>query len=139
MSNASQALRPLPMPSDLTRPFWEGTRNERLLIQCCMDCGHHQFYPRPFCLQCMSTKVEWKQASGKGSIYTYTVNRRGANAYAAERVPYVVAMIDLDEGVRLMANLIDCRIEDVRIGSRVQVRFERVNEEVTLPQFTLDK
>lgn len=130
--------RVLPVPTDITRAYWEGAAAGKLLIQHCQDCGHHQFFPRPFCLACMSGELAWKATSGKGTIYTFTVNHRPAHASLAERVPYVVAMIDLDEGVRMMANLLDAPPAKLAIGKRVRVVFETLSDTITLPQFVLD-
>jgi len=129
--------RILPVVTDLTRPYWEAARDEKLVIQQCVDCSSYQFFPRPFCLKCMSENIEWTPSSGNGTIYTFTINRRGSNPYMNERVPYVVAMVTLDEGVRLMANIIESEIEKVRIGARVSVVFEKVTEDISLPQFRL--
>jgi uncharacterized OB-fold protein len=81
----------------------------------------------------------WMEVSGKGTIYTFTVNHRPANEFMKDRTPYVVAAIDLDEGVRLIANIVDSAITDVKCGARVRVTFEKASEEITLPQFTLDR
>ena len=85
----------------------------------------------------MGESLEWVETSKEGRIYTFTINRRGANAYMAERTPYAVAIVELKEGVRLMANIINSRLEDVAIGKAVRLVFEEVSEEVTLPQFQL--
>jgi hypothetical protein len=129
--------RTLPVATALTLPYWKAARDERLVIQQCLDCSSYQFFPRLFCLKCMSENIEWRPSSGHGTIYTFTVNRRGSNPYMNERVPYVVAMVTLDEGVRIMANIIESEIGNVRIGARVGVVFEKVTEDITLPQFRL--
>ncbi|SDM05798.1 hypothetical protein SAMN05428957_10254 [Oryzisolibacter propanilivorax] len=133
----SDAPRPLPQPTDLTRPYWQAAARGELLLQHCPDCQRWQFYPRPFCLHCESGAVQWRAASGLGRIYTYTVNHRAPNAFMKQRLPYVVAIVELDEGPRLMANIQGDAALDARIGSRVQVQFEPVSEELALPQFTL--
>lgn len=130
--------RLLPVATDITRPYWDAAAESRLVIQHCPSCGTHQFYPRGFCISCMSPDIAWKQASGNGKIYTYTVNHRAPNPWIEQKLPYVVAMIELDEGVRLMANIVDSPIKDVGIGKRVKVVFEKVSETLSLPQFTLD-
>ena len=99
------------------------------MIQQCAHCKARQFFPREFCTACLSADLDWIECSGKGAVYTYTINRRGAGAAFGERVPYVVAAIDLDEGVRMMANIVDSPPEAVRIGSRVRVCFERVSDD----------
>ncbi len=132
------AQRPLPQPTRITQPYWDAAKESRLVIQQCACCKTRQFYPREFCAACLSDDIEWIDSAGLGTVYTYTVNRRPSNAALSEKVPYVVAMIDLDEGVRMMANIIDTPPEAVRIGSRVRVCFERVSDEITLPQFRLE-
>ena len=129
--------RTLPVATDLTQPYWQAAKEEKLVIQHCTACDKNQFFPRPFCIHCMSTELEWIQSGGTGTIYTFTINRRGSNAYMNARVPYAVAMIELDEGVRLMANIVDSALEQIRIGSRVSVTFERLTDDMSLPQFRL--
>lgn len=133
-----QAQRPLPQSTRITQPYWDAARQNRLVVQQCGCCKTRQFYPREFCTACLSDSLEWIDCGGGGTVYTYTINRRPSNAALSEKVPYVVAMIDLDEGVRMMANIIDSPAEAVRIGSRVRVCFEQVSEDITLPQFRLE-
>lgn len=130
--------RPLPVPIDETRHYWESARAGRLVVQKCNGCGALQFYPRAYCMSCMEESVGWIEASGKGTIYTYTINHRAANDAMKDRTPYAVAAVDLDEGVRMIANIVDCDLGDVRCGARVRVVFEKLSDEITLPQFTLD-
>lgn len=129
--------RPLPQPTRITQPYWDAAKEHRLMIQECACCKTRQFYPRQFCLSCLSEDLAWIECSGKGTVYTYTVNRRAANSAMSDLVPYVVAAVDLDEGVRMMANIVNGPVEAVKIGSRVRVCFEKVSDEITLPQFTL--
>ncbi len=133
----SEAPRTLPLPTDLTRPYWDAAARGELHMQHCGACGKWQFYPRPFCLHCESDKLQWQRVSGLGKIYTYTVNHRAPNAFMKARLPYVVAMVELDEGPRLMANVLGAQSADMAIGKRVQVVFEKASDEVTLPQFSL--
>lgn len=136
MSTAPSA-RPLPQPTTETAAFWAAAQEQRLVIQRCDNCGHCQFYPRAFCIGCLSDRIEWIDASGHGRIYSYTVCRIAPSPAFEARLPYVVALIDLDEGVRMLANLLDVELEHVAIGARVSVCFESVSESCTLPQFTL--
>jgi uncharacterized OB-fold protein len=129
--------RPLPQPTTETAAYWAAAQEQRLVIQRCDHCGQCQFYPRAFCLSCLSDRVEWVDASGQGRVYTYTVCRIAPSPAFESRLPYVVALIDLDEGVRLLANILDADLERVVIGARVRVCFESVSETCTLPQFTL--
>jgi uncharacterized OB-fold protein len=106
-------------------------------MQHCGACGRWQFYPRPFCIHCEAGALQWRAVSGLGRIYTYTVNHRAPNAFMKARLPYVVAIVELDEGPRLMANVLGNAVDQAGIGKRVKVTFEAVSEEVALPQFVL--
>lgn len=129
------ATRPLPMPTQATQPFWDAAAQGKLVFQRCGECKHAQSTPRLFCTHCMSEDLRWETSAGMGSIYTFTVNYRAANAHMADKVPYVVAIVQLDEGVRMMANVVDVEPQSVRIGGRVRVRFLPLNDSISLPQF----
>lgn len=133
----SQHQRPLPHPTDITRPYWNAALAHQLVIQECRQCHSRQFYPRGFCTQCLSNDLDWLQCTGQGTIYTYTVNHRAPNACMKERVPYVVAAVDLDEGVRMITNIVDSTMDKITIGARVKVVFEDITDEISLPQFQL--
>lgn len=133
----AEVVRPLPSPTDVSKPYWEGAARGDLLVQQCETCGRHQFYPRLFCTECLSNAMRWVKSQGQGTIYSYTVNHRGPSPYFKGRSPYVVALIDLDEGVRMMANVLDGPINAVKIGARVSVVFDSVSESLALPQFVL--
>ena len=137
MSAPDETDRPLPQVTAETARFWEAAHAGRLLVQRCSACNHTQFYPRAFCTNCLSDKVKWMDASGLGSIYTYTVCRIAASPAFAGKLPLAVAMIDLDEGVRMLANIVDADIDRISVGARVAVCFERITETCTLPQFKL--
>src|SRR5699024_7001183 len=92
------------------------------------------YYPRIVCPNCMSTKINYVESSGEGSIYSYTIAHRGAGPSYKDDIPYVVALIDLDEGVRMLSNIVGCEPEDVHIEMRVKVMFEK-REEFSIPQF----
>ena len=129
--------RPEPAPTAETAPYWEAAAESRLLIQRCQSCTRHQFYPRAFCMACLSDRLEWVESAGLGRIYTFTICRIPANPSMKDKVPYAVAVIDLDEGVRMLTDIVDCPIDQIRIGARVEVRFERISSTCVLPQFTL--
>ena len=127
--------RTLPPLTDLTEPYWEGCRAGELKLQRCSDCGEHQFYPRNICAHCTSRNLAWVTATGRGKIASLTVVRRAiSKAYDA---PYIVALIDLDEGVRMMSNVVDADPEQVNIGDNVTVVFENWSDELRLPVFRL--
>lgn len=125
----------LPQPTAETAAYWEGCRNNQLLIQRCTQCGHYQFYPRTVCTACMSDGIEWVQASGHGRVSSFTVIRRAVSkAYVAE-VPYVIALIELDEGPTMMSNVVECDPDSVAIGMLVEVTFEQWSDQITIPKF----
>ena len=127
--------KPIPMPDQDSFEFWEGCKRHRLLIQMCMDCKNYQFYPRAFCRQCMSENIHWTESSGRGVIHTFTVIRHHTNKDFAKEVPYVVAVVDLDEGIRMMSNVIGIDPGEVSVGMKVIVDFEDIDEEISLYKF----
>ncbi len=133
----SAGLRPppLPHPSVLTQPFWDATAREELLLQRCEACGAYVFYPRHNCTACGARALEWVKAGGTGTVFTYTVARRPTHPGFADRVPYVIAVVELDEGPRMTTNLVDCSPEDVSIGMRVEVVFGPLEDGLRLPYF----
>lgn len=133
----SEGKKPAPTITAETRPFWEGCALGELRYQVCQGCGRAQFYPRALCAGCGGTELEWAVSTGRGTIHALTVVQRAPTAAFRADVPYVVALVDLDEGVRMMANVVGCPPESVAIGHRVRVVFE-ARGDVTLPQFTPD-
>jgi hypothetical protein len=133
----TDAPRPLPsLRKEIDATFWRAASEERLLIQQCGDCGGKQFVPRSWCSYCGADEVEWIESAGDGEVYSFTVIRR-APAYPAfeEEIPYVVAYVELDEGVRVCTNVVGCEPEDVEIGTPVSVTFDHVSDDVALPKF----
>lgn len=126
--------KPLPQPDAESRAFWEGVKARQLKLQCCRAC-QRRFYPRAACPHCLSGEFEWVASSGKGTIYSYTVCYRSAGEAFAADVPYIVALVDLAEGVRLMSNLIGCKPDQARVGMPVQVVFEDASPDITLYKF----
>ena len=125
----------LPRPGPETQAWWRSCKEHRLMIQRCARCGAFQFYPRVVCSSCMSSRVEWIQSGGRGEILTFTVCRIPvAEAYAPD-VPYVVALIRLDEGPTMMSNVVECDPETVATGMPVEVIFEEWSDEISMPQF----
>lgn len=135
MSAPAQPPRLLPEPTPVTKPFWEAAHKHVLSIQRCMDCRMHVFYPRGLCPGCGSDALEWVQASGKGTVYSFTIARRPTARELADKVPYVIAIVELDEGPHMASNVVDCDVESVRVGQPVQAVFEDVSDEITLVHF----
>ena len=124
-------VRPFPVPDRDTAPFWEGTLKGELRIQRCAACGRHVFYPRAVCPHCMADSLEWVVADGGGTVYSFTEVHRTSDEFRAE-VPFVVALIELSEGVRMMARL---DVAKPVVGMPVQVVFNRVSDDLSLPHF----
>ncbi|PWT71802.1 MAG: hypothetical protein C5B60_10465 [Chloroflexi bacterium] len=125
-------------PDSDSRPYWEGLAQGELRIQRCQACTKAVFYPRAICPHCHSDQLEWIVASGKGTIYTYTVAHQAFGTFAAD-VPFVVALVELEEGVRMMTRIVDAPRERVTIGAAVSVTFQHGmgDEDLILPYFHL--
>jgi uncharacterized protein len=127
--------KPLPIIDGESRPFWQAARERRLAIMRCGTCDRHFFYPRELCPFCQSGAVEWVDATGRGRIYSFTIARRPAGPAFKADVPYVVALVELEEGPRLMTNIVTGDVDSVRIGQAVTAVFDDVTDEVTLVKF----
>lgn len=129
--------KPFPAPTQETEPFWKALRNEQVLLQRCNDCGKWIFYPRSNCPSCLSTDLAWHQISGEGTLYTFTVTRQATAPHFVDEVPQLIAMIDLNEGVRLTSTLVANESDDLKIGAKVVPVFDHINDEVTLLRYRL--
>ena len=125
----------LPIVDGESVEWWAAIAEGRLLLERCRVCGSIASYPRSFCTRCWSEDVEWIPAAGTGAIYTFSVVRVNDLAPFNERLPYVVAMVELDEGPRLMTSIGDVEPEDVDIGMRVAFRPRVLDEHVSAPEF----
>lgn len=106
----------LPEPDDFTRPYWDAAAEGRLLIRRCGGCGRAHHYPREFCPYCWSEDVAWEPASGRATLYTWSVVHRNDLPPFGERVPYVAAVVDLAEGPRMMTEIVECAHTGLRVG-----------------------
>lgn len=132
----SSTARPLPVPSELTRPFWESAARGRLVRPLCPSCGSSFFPPQICCPRCLSEDWTWAESSGRGSIYSYTVCHRAPEP--GFELPYVLAIVDLEEEWSMLSNIVGCSPETVRIGMTVTVTWQRLDGEVVLPVFEPD-
>jgi uncharacterized OB-fold protein len=124
-----------PPMSDAAKPFWDATRDQQLQLPWCRSCRQFFWYPRELCPRCLGDDIDWRAASGKATVYACSIMPKPAHPSLAERVPYVVALVDLDEGPRLMTNVVGCDPADVKIGMAVQVTWEALNDGRHLPVF----
>lgn len=127
--------RLVPVPDPITEPFWKAASEGRLVAQRCRECSRSVFYPRAVCPHCGGRYLDWEELSGRGKIYSFTVVHRPAHPGMAAAVPYVVALVELEEGPRLMSNVIHCEPDEVSIGMEVEVCFERLSEQISIPLF----
>ena len=127
--------KPVPRPSPTEQPFYDACADGTLVLQRCQSCGHVLFYPRTHCDACQSEQLLWETASGAGTIASYTVVRRGVSLDF--EAPYVIALIDLAEGPRMMSQIIDADLDAVAVGLSVKVDFAAWSEDITLPVFQL--
>ena len=125
----------LPTPDQDTQVFWDAAKDGKLLIKRCAACQRAHYYPRPFCPHCWSSEVSWEEASGRATLYTYSIVYRNDLPPFAERVPYVAALVDLEEGPRAMSNVVDTEFETLEVGMELMVSFRPISEEITIPVF----
>ncbi len=135
MAAKSKYAKPLPHLDEENRPWWEALKRHELYLQKCRDCGALRYYPRALCPECLSSRTDWIRARGTGKVYTFTITYQNTAPGFRESLPYVLAYVELDEGLKMLTNIIDCRPEEVRIGMPVAVVFEDVTPEVTLAKF----
>jgi uncharacterized OB-fold protein len=127
--------KPLPHIDEESRPWWEAVQRHELYVQKCRDCGDLRFHPRALCTNCLSSNTEWVKCKGTGNIYTFTVTNQNQASGFRDSLPYVLAWVQLDEGLKLMTNIVDCPPEQVKIDMPVEAVFDDVTPEVTLVKF----
>ena len=136
---SEEYLKPVPEPGRDTRPYWDALNEGRLVIQRCGQCGKPRHYPRPVCDACYSMDVDWKEASGRGTVHSWTVAHHPFHIGFKRELPYLVVTVDLEEGVRMQAQLRNADETSLRIGLPVEIRFERAKADLTLPYFVPQK
>ena len=140
MSSAGYS-KPLPAPDPLTKTYWDSVKAHAMQLQKCADCGKFIFYPRAVCPDCGSRNLQWTAVSGRGKVYGFTINmgRHPSVAAFAGDAPYVIALVELEEGARLMSNIVGVEPtpEKVKVGMDVVVQYDDVTDAITLPKFKL--
>ncbi len=136
---AEPAPKPIkPVVSDINRPFWDACRDKRLMVQRCTGCGELRYPAAPVCPQCLGTGYEWQELSGRGEVFSFIVIHRGYHPWWAARVPYNVALIELEEGVRMFSNVIGVANDALAVGQKVKVAFEQRDDDLFVPVFEPD-
>ncbi|HVM96137.1 MAG TPA: Zn-ribbon domain-containing OB-fold protein [Candidatus Acidoferrales bacterium] len=127
--------KPLPRPNEDSAPYWEAAQRGELRMQRCTGCSHVRFPPSLLCPRCLSPQHEWAKLSGRGTVYSWIVVHQSQHPAFNADVPYNVTIVELAEGPRLHTHIVECANDQIRIGMPVEVVFERINDEVTLPKF----
>ena len=141
MSEWSKVTRPIPVPNDWTKPFWEAAKRHSLELQRCQSCGSFQHPPYATCVKCVSVDLKFEPVRGAGSIYAYTIMHHTGDKRFASAVPYASIIVELDDapGALMAGNLLGAPCTEAKVGRRVEVVFEKLNDEITLPQFRLQE
>ena len=127
--------KPVPLPYSVSEGFWQAARRHELRLQKCLECGRFRYPPSPACSGCLSARAEWAKVSGRGTVYTFTIFRRAFGPEWTSDIPYNTALVELEEGPKMISNVVGCSLEEIEIGMPVEVVFEDVTEEVSLPKF----
>ena len=127
--------KPLPQVGPDMVPFFEAARRHELVVQQCTGCRTLRFPARPICSRCLSRASAWVPVSGRGTVFSFAVMHQAVHPGFAAEVPYAIVVVELEEGVRLLSNLVDCAVAAIRIGLPVEVVYDDVTPEVTLPKF----
>ena len=131
----SEYKRPLPVPDPYTRPFWDGTRRHQLLLQRCRNCAKFRWTPQYLCPHCLSEAYEWEGTSGKGRLYSYTIIHRPPDPEVFSELPFILAVVKLDEGPYMLTNIMGSAPEDLKVEMPVEVQFEDATDDFTLYKF----
>ena len=137
MAELQNYAKPVPQPSMESAPFWQGLRQHRLLLQRCAHCAKIRHYPRPVCDVCYSMEYDWVEASGRGTVHSWTVSHHPFHPGFKADLPYTAVTVDLEEGVRMQSRLIGAAPDRLRLGQPVEVVFEDVTAELTLAVFRI--
>jgi uncharacterized OB-fold protein len=126
---------PIPVPTRHIdhEGFWKGVDDNQLALQKCGDCGAWCHLPQPMCPECLSLEKTWEPVSGKGTVYSWVTYQKSPNP--SFKAPYSVVLVELEEGLRMVSNLVDVQPDEIEIGMKVEVTFDKVTDEITLPKF----
>ena len=131
--------KPLPVVTPITKPYWDALKDEQIRLQYCGSCKAHIFYPRSHCPSCLNPELEWQNVEGSGALHTFTITRQPTAPHFADEVPQILAMVDLDIGVRLTSTLKNVDADSIKVGMRLKPYYDHVSEEITLLRFQPDR
>lgn len=132
---SKEYIKPIPKIQPWSEKFWEGTKQGKLLIQHCKNCNSLIFYPKKACPECWSENLDWTQASGKAKVTTFTVVKDMVEPRFWADIPYVLALVELEEGLQMMTRIVECDHDNLKIGMDVEVVFEDITDKCALPYF----
>lgn len=127
--------KPLPEPTQESMPFWDGLKHGKLMFQCCAACGKVRHYPRPVCPHCYSMDTRWQESKGRGVVHSWTITHHAFNPGFKADLPLVLVTVDLEDGVRMQAQLRGSPVDALKIGFPVRIAYEQATKELTLPVF----
>lgn len=128
-------VKPLPLVTPTTKPYWDGLNEGVVKLQYCGVCNCYIFYPRSHCPRCLNQQLDWREVSGEGTLHTFTVTSQPTAPHFADEVPQMLAMVDLDVGVRMTSTLKNVEPENIKVGMRVKPFFDPLSEDITLLRF----
>jgi hypothetical protein len=131
----TEYTKPIPVPSKETKPFWDAARERRLVMPACTSCGTFRFPVSRFCRACGKPGYEWRTVAGTGRLYSYVTYHRAYHPGFVDELPYVVGLVELDEGPRIISNIVGIAPDAVRCDMKVSVQFDSITPEVALPKF----
>jgi len=131
----AEATKPIPRVTPELAPFFEASKRGQLVVQKCESCGTLRFPPRPLCSRCLSPHAAWTPVSGRGEVYSFNVMHQVYHPGFAPEIPYAVVVVKLEEGAKMLSNLVGIKPHEIRCGMPVEVIFERLSDEVSLPKF----
>ena len=135
MTTPTAYEKPLPVKTEENAPYWDSAKAHALELQCCDNCGRFRYPVAPFCPNCLSEEVSWKPVSGKATVYSFIIVHQRYDPSFADDLPYNVAVVELEEGPRLVTNIVGIANDQIRVGMPLSVRYEDITEEFTLPKF----
>ena len=127
--------KPIPRMDEESKPFWEACARHELYVQKCRSCGKIFYYPRSFCPEDLSQDFEWIKCSKKGKVYTFTVTQQNQSPGFRNDLPYILAYVELEEGVRLLTNIVNCEPKEVKVGMLVELTFVDASPEISIHLF----
>ena len=127
--------KPLPARTPVSQEYWQALKRHELTIQKCRKCGKNIFYPREFCPDCLSEDLEWFKVSGKRKLHSYTVIHSTAYSEFRNELPIILGFVELEEGVHMVSNIVECKLQNLKVDMDVEVVFDDITKEFTLPRF----